>query len=413
MERMLVILLVICLVIGGVIGWFAYRNHQAGPEPAEAAADPTEAPAASAEPAETAAPAEEQETYSPPEPDLDKLYATRDPEEIVLTVDGQDMSWGDYFYFLASQVNYVEEYFTTMAGYYGLELSWDDVAEGDTVTYAQLAMESVEAAVRQFATVEGFVRENGITLTEENREKIAQLMQSDIELTCGENGTEQDFAEFLMTRYLRRDLYDRINAVNVLYQESFRRLYGENGELLDEEKVLAFLEEGNYLSANHILLLTVDALSGETLDEETAAEKKETANRLAAELQAIEDPTQRLERFAELKEEYCEDTGKFLYPAGYTFTPGTMVAEFEDACKQLADYQVSDPVESSYGYHVLMKLPLDADALLFSSSSSPLTARATVANTEYGERLQAYMDGMELQYAEGFVVPDLLAYISE
>ena len=410
MKKIVAILLIACLVSGGVIGFLEYRNGQPAAEPS-AETPSTEAPAAAAPAAES--PLAEEDTAVPSSLDLERLYATRAADEVVMTVDGQDETWGDYFYFLASQVRYVEEYFTMMANYYGLELSWKDVAEGEDETYAQLAAESVEAAMRQFGTIEGFARANGVTLTEANREAMARQLQLDMEAACGENATEADFDAYLKSRYLNREMYERINAVNALYQEGFRKLYGENSELMDEAAVLAFLEENDYLSANHILLMTVDPLSGEALDEKAAEEKAETAARLAAELQAIEDPAERLERFSELKEEYCEDSGKTLYPAGYTFTPGTMVEEFETACRELEDYQVSDPVASSYGYHILMRLPLDVDALLFNSSSTPLTARATLANTEYGQRLQAYMDGLEVSYAEGFTLPNLLDYLDE
>jgi parvulin-like peptidyl-prolyl isomerase len=211
---------------------------------------------------------------------------------------------------------------------------------------------------------------------------------------------------------MSREMYDRINTVNALYQEGFRKLYGENGEVLEDEAALQYLEDNGYISASHILLMTVDPATGEKLDDAAVEEKAATARRLAEELQAIKDPQELLERFRQLKEEYCEDTGKTVYPAGYTFTHRTMVTEFEDACNALEPYEVSDPVQSSYGYHIIMRLPPDPDALLFNSSADPITARATAANAEYGQRLQAYMDGLEVEYAEGFEKPNLLDYIN-
>ena len=299
-----------------------------------------------------------------------------------MVVDGREETWDTYFYFLASQADYVEDFFATMESYYGLELKWSDVAEGDDETYADLAAESVEEALRQFATIEGFARANGVELTEENRQTMAEQLAADMAAVCGEDATEADFEEYLAGLYMSRDMYDRINTVNLLYQETFRQLYGEDGEAMEEAAVLQYLADNEYLSANHILLLTEDPTTGEALDEAAAAEKLATAEKLAEELQAIEDETELLARFAQLKEEYCEDSGKAVYPAGYTFTPGTMVTEFEDACKALENYQVSDPIKSSYGYHVIVKLPRDADALLLGSSGEALTARASAANTE-------------------------------
>ncbi len=59
------------------------------------------------------------------------------------------------------------------------------------------------------------------------------------------------------------------------------------------------------------------------------------------------DPDKRVELFDQLMEQYNEDTGESSYPHGYCFTSGTMVTEFEDACKALEPYEVSGVVESS------------------------------------------------------------------
>ena len=432
MKKMIAILVLVCLILAGIIGSYGY---QAGRVPASPAV--TAAPAAAETPAdaETPAPVEEvapAETPAEPEAeadvavtgglvmdevntqslDMDRLYATHDPKETVLTINGKAESWGDYFYFLATQVDYVENFLSQIYANYGTVLYWSDVAEGEDTTYADLAVNGAEDAMRQFATIEGFAEENGVELTEENREEMARQMATDMAAVCGEDASEADFEEYLAGLYMSRDMYDRIVAVNTLYQEGFRQIYGEGGEALEEEAALRYLEDNGYLSANHILLMTIDPATGEALDEATVAEKAATAKRLAEELQAIKDPEELQERFAQLKEEYCEDSGKATYAQGYTFLPGAMVAEFEDTCNGLDAYEVSDPIQSSYGYHIIMKLPLNADALLFSSTGSPLSARATAANTEYGQRLQAYMDGLEVVYAEGFEAPDLLNYIN-
>ena len=91
-----------------------------------------------------------------------------------------------------------------------------------------------------------------------------------------------------------------------------------------------------------------------------------------------------MERFKELKEEYCEDTGKTAFPDGYLFRSGEMVEEFENAAMLLEEYGVSEPVESPYGYHIILRLPLDADALMgYSSTGEALNAREYYANYNY------------------------------
>ena len=171
------------------------------------------------------------------------------------------------------------------------------------------------------------------------------------------------------------------------------------------------LEEQGYMAANHILFLINDKATGETLDEATAAEKKAKADEVYAELSAITDVEELLARFKELKEEYDEDTGKVSYPDGYTFTSGTMVSEFEDAVLAMEDHQISEPVKSTYGWHIIMRTPLGSDSLLRDSSGSFVPAGWVYAQQKLGEELESYMDTSLIEYAEGFKTPDLLNYI--
>ena len=224
---------------------------------------------------------------------------------------------------------------------------------------------------------------------------------------------DDEVAEFLKsTYYLPIKVYDDMNEINYLYQNCFAKLYGEDGEKLSDEKAEAYLKDSGYMNAAHILFMTVDPSTGEALDDETIAEKKALADKFAAELAGITDTEKLQERFAEIKDEYCEDTGKEAYPDGYIFTPGTMVTEFEATVNALEEYQVSEPVESRYGYHIIMRLPLTIDTVLKTSDSgTPLTARALAANQEYGEKLDACNDGIEIVYTDAFTGFGIADYI--
>ena len=208
---------------------------------------------------------------------------------------------------------------------------------------------------------------------------------------------------------LERLMYD-----SALYQACFRTLYGKDGEKLSEEEVMAYLAEQGYLKANHILRLTKDMDTGEDLDEETVAQKQAEAAAIAAQLQAVEDPEELLALLQELKTEWDEDSGKEAYPDGYVFVEGQMVDEFYDTALALEDYRVSDPVKSDYGYHVIVRLPLDPETVLGTSAEgTPLTARASCANARYGELLDERLQETEFVYAPGFEKPELSAYLVE
>ncbi|MBO5496892.1 MAG: peptidylprolyl isomerase, partial [Oscillospiraceae bacterium] len=347
-----------------------------------------------------------------PEIDLEALYASHAPDEVVAVLDGKDVTWAEYFYQLQSQIHQTESYLSTMAAYYGLELGWNDVAEGEEETYADITVANAEQMLLPLAAVEGFAEENGIRLTPASEAAIADQLTADMTTALGEGAEEADFDAYLEGIYMPRSVYDRINRANYLYQDGYTQLYGENGAKVSDEQAQAYLDESGYLAANHILLMTIDPETGEELSEADIQNKKAVADTLAGELKAIEDHDKLLARFGELKEEYCEDTGKVTNPDGYVFTPGTMVAEFEESCQALGEYEVSDPVKTSYGYHVILRKPLDIDSTLRESTDgTPLTARSLAANMEYGQRVQDYLNGMELHYAEGFALPKLTDYL--
>ncbi|MEC0036075.1 peptidylprolyl isomerase [Bacillus cereus] len=84
------------------------------------------------------------------------------------------------------------------------------------------------------------------------------------------------------------------------------------------------------LQASHILVK----------DEKTAKEIKEKLNNG--------------EDFAALAKQYSEDPGSKEKGGELSeFGPGMMVKEFEDAAYKLEAGQVSDPVKTSYGYHII------------------------------------------------------------
>ena len=397
MKKFVVVLLALCLVAGGVLGYSYGAEKRLAPPAAQAAAE--EAPAAEAP------------AIQPAALDYEALYALHAPDEVVMTVGGKDVTWAEYFYYLNRQAQSVENYFNTMAAY-GIESSWSDPADEDGTSYAQLTVESADSTALSLCAMDSFAEANGITLSEADRASIEEKVQTDIAAACGEGATREDFDAYLSSFYMPSSLYDRMNELSVLYQQGYIQLYGENGEKLSDEETLSWLEGQDYMAANHILLMTVDPSSYESLDEESIAAKKALAEEIAAELQGMDDDEEMMARFAELKEEYDEDTGKVMFPNGYLFLPGSMVAEFENAVKAQEEYQVSDPVESNYGYHVIVTLPLDPDAIVdYSSNGTALTARSTAANAIYAKALDDFTLDQAIVPTEGFEAPNLTDYL--
>ena len=439
MKKTVIILLALCLAVAAIVGIVSGKNgaysvpKPSADETSDAAAETggADSPAdyivtggeyhsPDAE-ADTPPQEEETETETETEPtagrlDYDALYALHDKDDMVLRIGDQEERWGDYFYVLFSQCSQIENYFNSMAAYYGMIFNWDDAIEEDSdETFAETATETASSLLCQLAGLEMFADEHDIALGEDNLAAVEELKKADLVSALGEDGTEEEFRETLQKVYLSDEMYDRIVRQNVLYQEVFNRLYGENAEKLSDEEALQYLEDNGYLSAAHILFRNTDPETGEKLDEEALAARKAELEAVLAELNAIEDDQERAKAFLEKIPEISEDSGSTHYPEGYTFTEGRMVPEFENAAKELEEFAVSDIVETSYGYHILLRLPLKADAIVEYSSSTgeARTARMLAANALYGKQLQEYADSLELTWLPGCEEPNLLDFVNE
>ena len=109
------------------------------------------------------------------------------------------------------------------------------------------------------------------------------------------------------------------------------------------------------VDVRHILFMTIDSETQETLSEEEIAEKKEQAESVLAEWNALPDEEKTAEKFGELATQYTEDTGSQETGGLYEgVTPGQMVDSFDkwifDDSRKEGDVEI---VESEYGFHIM------------------------------------------------------------
>lgn len=399
MKRLFVILLALCLVFAGALTWVGMKNSDQTPSDTTPVEPPLPAETEPAGDVTGALTDDVTDMDGLPEVkllDREALMALHEPDEVIAVVDGQEITWDLYAYWLVGNASSVE-YYMTMMSYYGESVDWNDPWDTESdesfLDYVPLATEEY---IKQVAVIEAYAKANGVVLSEEIEAEIAAALEEDKLSNCGEDATDEDYRAFLLENSMTPELYERMLRVNYLFQEAFSQLYGANGEKLSDEETLAYLEAEDYLAANHILVTEL-----------------EEAEALSAELQEIADPEALLARFAALKAEKDEDPGKVDFPDGYVFTAGEMVPAFEEAARALALYEVSDPVESDYGYHVILRVPLSPDAVIDydMTTGEELSARSIAADMLFAERLDRQMESATIEFAPDFELPDLASLL--
>ncbi len=402
MKKLLVTLLIVLVAFAIVATVISSRQK------------PAETPAPEAPAAEPAAPADAPETSAEPvvirSLDLDAIRALRSPDEVVLSLDGETASWQEYCEWLSEIDHQIEDYFQQMASYYGMAADWEgSVGDGSGMTFAQYAVHETNENLSSILAYRRFAAREQVTLTDEEREQLTDEAMA--KALLGENATVEQLNAQLESEGFSLETYRRIRETSLLLDKCVDLSYGAKGEKLTDEEVVAYMEGEGDVSAAHILLMTMDPNTGDKLDEAAVAEKQLKARELTDELRAIGDENARQARFLELMGELSEDGGRIAYPGGYTYVPGIMVQEFEAAVASLQPGEVSDPVESAYGYHVIMRLPLRAESLLYSAQGMPVTGREEAAVAGMNEKLAAFIEANPVTYAEGIEDLDLTKYL--
>ncbi len=177
--------------------------------------------------------------------------------------------------------------------------------------------------------------------TDEDDKEVESKKKDIVEYQGGEDG----YKKFLSSLGVDDNFITR----ELLAQVAQEKLFGDE---ISDENVKEYYQN-NYWRAKHILLKTQDD-DGNAYDDAKKAEIKAKAEKLLAQAQAGAD-------FDELIKENSEDPGSQTNPDGYYFTKSEMVTEFEDCVKSLGMNEFG-MCESTYGYHIIQRLPLEDES---------------------------------------------------
>lgn len=205
--------------------------------------------------------------------------------------------------------------------------------------------------------------DKGIELSDDDKKSVDENLES----------TKQMYGEEMYNLQLEgmgltEDMYKELSTLSMYANKWFEKYADENAD--DETVKKQFYKE--YVKAKHILIKkTNDA------GEDVSADAYTKIENIKKQLDEGAD-------FDTLMNENSEDPGLQSAPEGYVFTKGEMVQEFEDAAFKLEPGQISDIVESSYGYHILKKVELtdaDLDGTATDSYGQQTTYKDKIKNT--------------------------------
>jgi len=300
--------------------------------------------------------------------------------DAAVTMDQGSISMGEarlYAYVMRNQYE----------AYYGSSI-WDmEVEEG--VTLGDSMKDVVTDQLVQMIILSSQAEDYGVSLNDEDNQAVEEYVEN-FKTNIGEDVMEKEgFTEDNI-----RSVVQKSTLAGKVSQAMFD---AEEVELTDEEKA-----DATCIKVQHILISTIDTTKkddeGNNVDmtdeekEVYLAEQKEKAEEALARAKNGED-------FQALADEYSSENAGFEFSFdknGYDpVNMSSMVEPFYTAAWQLGEGEISDLVESQYGYHIIKCVSLNDEE---ATQASITTAENNKKSTSLDEKVKQQVD--EANYIE-------------
>lgn len=162
---------------------------------------------------------------------------------------------------------------------------------------------------------------------------------------------DKEYEKFLKDNNIDDEFLKAQLAKDISIQ-NYKTNFDKNTKISEEEMKKYYEEnKNNYIDdevkASHILISTVDSKTNKPVSEAKKKEAKKKAEEVLKKAKSGED-------FAKLAKEYSDDKGSAENGGDLGFfSKGEMVPEFEKAAFSMDKDEISDLVESQFGYHII------------------------------------------------------------
>lgn len=272
---------------------------------------------------------------------IPKWVAEAPEGKAVATVNGEEITDLDVNYYIYAQA----AMYAQKNGISQDELAtydWNQEVDGKVLANT-IKEKAVNDAINEVLTIQKGA-ENGITLSEDEISQI-ETQISGISATYGEDGfTLRTRTMGVSSPKQYKKMYNKVMTVQKVQEDMETN---PTSYYPEDDSVLNDYIQPDKASVKHILIKNAtEAAEGE--EAAPAEDKRAIADTVLQRAQSGED-------FDALVEEFNEDPG--ATEAGYTFGTGEMDPAFEEASFALQIGEISGIVESSYGYHIIKRIP--------------------------------------------------------
>ncbi|WP_343345765.1 peptidylprolyl isomerase [Terrisporobacter petrolearius] len=254
-------------------------------------------------------------------------------KKAVAIVNGQDITLDNY-----QKLLYLNK--SSMESYYGSDI-WSKKME-DGKTYSDTLKEMVLQTMIGSEVIYQQAEKDKVTPTDKQvQDQINSFNEStknnsEYQEQLKKMGINEDFLKFQFTRDLANtNLQKKFEEDTKISETEMKKYYEDNKKSFYTDTV----------TASHILLKTQDS-EGKELSAEKKKEAKKKAEEALAKVKSGED-------FAKVAKKYSQDSSASKGGELGTFGRGQMVSEFEKAAFKMKKGEISDIVETEYGYHII------------------------------------------------------------
>ena len=318
--------------------------------------------------------------------DFDTAFDFFAPDTAMIHVGDFTVSWEELFFLIHGNIVTIVETLGTLPRF-------SDMAMMGHSTYEDSIMRFAVDNSLQFKAYEYGARELGITLTMNE----VQVLETTVQEMILSAGGEQELINVLWRNsgIQSLDLFRYMLLVEFLPMNIFHGVFGANGETITDEQVAETFPVDEYLFAKHIILLN---------DTENPATPRTQLGELLTQLRNYTgDDLEGL--FTELMVEHSQDHGGLaMFPNGYLFRDGDMEQPFTEAAKLLEIGEISEIIETTSGYHIIMRLPINFDVAPIGDAlaGNPNSVRFNLALVKFDALLESWINDLPVEFTPEF-----------